>query len=203
MLKICRSTFKRFDGRAPIAALCVLCAVGLMTLACLNPTLTNTISGGANVPITPGTTDFILIQVINNSSFFLDAIVNVDVPGGGLTANLDTIFANIRPSGGNAGVVLPCPVDRVGLGDLNNLSSVGFSVGLTTADQVGIAWGQAPLVSGFNYECGDTIIFASINDANANGGVRIDAGVVDGAAQPVPVVDTFGTLEAVLTANGF
>lgn len=186
-----------------MAVLCVFSAAGLMTLACLNPTLTNTLSGGSNVPVAPGTSDFVLVQVVNNSSFFLDALVNVDVPGTPLTADLETLFANIRPSGGDVAVVLPCPVDRVGLGSLNNLSSVGFRVGVTTTDQVGIAWGQAPLVSGFNYECGDTIVFASINDANANGGVRVDAGVVSGAVQPVPAVDTFGTLESVLQANGF
>lgn len=179
-------------------------AVLLPQATCINPELVNTVSGGAVVPAAPGAEEFVVIQLINNSNFFLDALVSVDVPDpGSLIADIRSVFENIRPQGGDAAVVLRCPVDRVGLGSLSDPSSSGFRVGIAPQGKIGVAWGETPLVAGFNYDCGDTVLFVAINDATASGGVRIDAGVVSGAAQPVPAIDTFGTLEAVLTSNGF
>lgn len=192
-------------GALGIAAVLFLCATAALSVNCINPDLLNTATSGAAVPLAPGpANDFVMIQVVNNSSFFLDALVNVDVPdAAALTNNFETLFGNIRPNGGDAGAILRCPVDRVGLGDLDDLSSLGFRAGLTPIGKVGVSWGNTPLVSGFNYVCGDTILFVAINDASANGGVRIDAGIISGAAQPAPAVDTFGALDAILANNGF
>jgi len=175
-----------------------------LSLSCVNPNLINTATAGSLVPLAPGSQNFVLIQLINNSSFFLDGLVSVELTGGmPPDAQINTVFANIRPGGGDAAVVLECPVDRVGLGDLDDPSSPGFRVGLTPQGKTGVAWGRPPLVSGFNYSCGDAIVFVAINDPTSNGSVRIDAGVVSGASQPAPAIDTFGNLQAVLTSNGF
>lgn len=193
---------RRIGPPVGLAAL-FLCSTATLSVNCINPDLLNTATSGSVVPLAPGPgNNFVMIQVVNNSSFFVDALVSVDVPTT-LTNDLETVFGNIRPNGGDAAAILRCPVDRVGLGDLNDLTSVGFRVGASAAGKVGVAWGNAPLVAGFNYTCGDTILLVAINDASANGGVRIDAGVISGAAQPAPSVDTFGALDAILTANGF
>lgn len=196
---------RRVGPSAGVAAL-LLCATSTLSVNCINPDLVNTASSGAVIPLAPtAANDFVMVQFVNNSSFFVDVLVTVDVPdAAALTNDLETLFANVRPNSGDAAAVLRCPVDRVGLGDLDDLTSIGFRVGLTAdANKAGVAWGNTPLVSGFNFVCGDTVLFAAINDASAIGGVRIDAGIISGGAQPAPSVDTFGALDAILTANGF
>jgi hypothetical protein len=196
---------RRFGASAGIAAL-FLCTTSTLSVNCINPDLVNTASSGSVIPLAPtAANDFVMVQFVNNSSFFIDALVTVDVPDtAAMTNDLETLFGNVRPNGGDAAVILRCPVDRVGLGDLDDLSSIGFRTALTPgANKAGVAWGNTPLVSGFNFVCGDTILLVAINDANAIGAVRIDAGIISGAAQPVPSVNTFGALDAILTASGF
>jgi hypothetical protein len=159
----------------------LLCVTSTLSVNCINPDLANNASNGASVPLAPTAgNDFVMVQFVNNSSFFIDALVTVDVPdASALTNDLETLFGNVRPNGGDAAVILRCPVDRVGLGDLDDLTSIGFRTALTpVANKAGVAWGNTALVSGFNYVCGDTILLVAINDANAIGGVRIDAGIL-------------------------
>jgi hypothetical protein len=162
--------------------------------------------GFSSVPIAPGDTPFLMIKVINRSSTFtVDFLIQTETT----TVNGTTVgggeLRDIRSNGGDAALVVPCPVDRVGLGNLNDPNSTGYRVGFTgQTDKVEVPWNRNPLVSGFSYNCGDTIVFLVTDSQTDRGGVLVTTGLIGGASEmgPFSGPDTFEILEDLLRAEG-
>ena len=170
-----------------------------------------TISGcgtlvGSSVPTAPGDTPFVMIKAINQSSFVnVDFIIQTETTTAAGTTVGGGTLSDVRAVGGDAVLVVPCPVDRIGLGNLNDPSSTGLRISFPgSSDKTDLAWGQAPLVSGFSYNCGDTVIFLLVDDQASPGGVLVTTGLIGGATETGPFAgpDTFANLESVLRSEG-
>ena len=177
---------------------------GLAALAVLSGCGTGL--GGSSVPAAPGDTPFVMIKVINRSSFFtLDFLIQTEtITASGTTVGGGTL-RDIRSNGGDSALIVPCPVDRIGLGNLNDPNSTGFRVGGPgQIDKVDVSWGQAALVSGFSYNCGDTVLFMVVDSQSEPGGVLVTTGLIGGATETGPFSgpDTFEILEDLLRAEG-
>ena len=162
--------------------------------------------GGAGVPAAPGDTPFVMIKVINHSTFFaVDFLIQTETTTASGTTVRGGTLRNIRSNGGDSALIVPCPVDRIGLGNLDDPNSTGFRVGVPgAADKVDVSWGQAPLVSGFSYNCGDTVVFMVVDSQDNPGGVLVTTGLIGGATETGPFSgpDTFEILEDLLRAEG-
>ncbi|UCG31724.1 MAG: hypothetical protein JSU68_08645 [Phycisphaerales bacterium] len=162
--------------------------------------------GGSSVPAAPGDTPFVMIKTINRSSFVnVDFIIQTETTTAAGTTVGGGTLTDVRAAGGDEALVVPCPVDRIGLGNLDDPSSTGLRISFPgSADKTDLAWGQAPLVSGFSYNCGDTVVFLLVDDQNSAGGVLVTTGLIGGATEMGPFggPDTFANLEAVLRAEG-
>ena len=160
---------------------------------------------GSSLPIAPGDTPFVLIKVINRSSqFTIDFLIQTETTTTTGTVATSRELRNVRSNGGNAALIVQCPADRIGLGNLNDPESIGFRVGFPGQEKIGVAWGQAPLVSGFSYNCGDLVVFLATDSATEPSGVRIDTGLIGGASEVGPFTgpDTYENLEDLLRSEG-
>jgi len=140
----------------------------------------------------------VLVVVVNQSGQPITFLVTAEAPGAAESVELET-------SGGSdsLGVLFTCPVDRIGLGDLDDPESTGYYL-LYGDARLGMPWGENPLLWNVNYTCGDTIIFLARANANVPGGVSITTGVIDGSTQTGPFSgpDTFENVEDLLAAAG-
>jgi len=179
-------------------------AAGLVMLAVVSGCGTGLF--GSAVPAAPGDTPFVMIKVINqSSSFAVDFIIQTETTTASGTTVGGGTLRNVRSYGGDASLIVPCPVDRIGLGNLNDPNSTGYRVGVPgEADKVDVAWGQAPLVAGFSYNCGDTVLFMVVDSQTESGGVLVTTGLIGGATEvgPFSGPDTFEILEDLLRAEG-
>ncbi len=185
-------------GRLSARSKCTLALLGALCmiagqLGCLNPGFVNMV-GGSVFPTAPGDTNFVLVVVVNKSGVPITFVVTAEAPGAAGSTELETSGAS-----DSLGVMFTCPVDRIGLGDLDDPQSTGYFL-VFPDGRLGMPWGQFPL----NYTCGDAVVFLATADANAPGGVSITTGVVDGSTQvgPFSGADTFETVEDVLRAAG-
>jgi hypothetical protein len=180
----------------------VLAGLGLLVAAgCDNVGLVG-IGGGPSVPVAPGDTPFVLVRCVNASSqFTVEFLIEVDTPlaeqgaptGGELTVS----------PGGNSGQVFQCPVDRITLGSFTDEGAVGYRTSFPGGPQIDLVWDQDPLVSGFSYNCGDTVVFMAVDNTNMPGGVEIVAGLIGGADQTGPFSgpDTYENLLQLLASE--
>ncbi len=161
--------------------------------------------GPASVPVAPGDTPFVMIRCLNGSGIFaIDFLIQTESTTSSGLATGGGNLLNVRSNGGDASLILPCPVDRITLGNLNDPNAIGFRVGIPGQQKIEVVWAQDPLVAGFSYNCGDTVIFQAIDDQNSSGGILVSTGLIGGASQTGPFTgpDTFANLEALLLAEG-
>ncbi len=167
--------------------------------------LPGVVIGAATVPVAPGDTPFVMVRCLNSSSVFaIDFLIQTESTTSSGTVSGGGNLLNVRSNGGVASLILPCPVDRITLGNLNDPNATGFRVGIPGQEKIQVVWGQDPLVAGFSYNCGDTVIFLAIDDQNSSGGILVSSGLIGGASQTGPFTgpDTFANLEALLLAEG-
>lgn len=186
-------------GRVVAALLMLAPALG----SC-NPDLVNSLSGGSQVPLAPGSAPFVQVFVYNLTQLTtIDFLLTTD----GVSDTLTNIF----PLVGSAGVLYSCPTGRIGLGNLDDPESLtgAFAFGPTfigsSADlKVPIAFNQNPLVEGISYQCGDTIFIAASDDSRSSSGISFSMAVYSGAQQPpVSDIETFQVVQNVLLREGF
>ena len=120
--------------------------------------------------------------------------------------------STLRPiSGANdLGVLVDCPVVRIGLGeDLNRpTTSPGVFVG---AEEVGVGGIGVPAnvnpldSDAGNFDCGDTIVFQAVEANNTSGGVVVRSYVLDDEAFTTNVQgsDTFVNARSLLEETSF
>ena len=173
----------------------------------LNPSFVN-YSTGEVFPLAPGAASgFVLVRTVNRTQdldiefvvtserqiveFVVDAegeITSEEV----ITTSTETVFLQTYSGGlaNEVGILLDCPVSRVGLGeDLRYpFDEPGLFVGTTGEDLAqgfGVPGRVNPLdLAASNYACGDTIVFEVIYQAGAVGGVKVNTFVLSAADQP-------------------
>jgi hypothetical protein len=113
-------------------------------------------------------------------------------------------FQNISPQIGSAGILLRCPTNRIGMGDLDDPESLTAGTATNVAGvEVPISFGQFPLVEGVSYQCGDTIFIVAVDDSQSSSGISFGMGVYSGAQQgPVTDIETFQVVHNVLLVEG-
>jgi len=173
---------------------------------CLNPEFVNSLSGRAarsTVPLAPGDTPYVHILVINASALYqLDFQVAFTPAFQGF--NSVTIAV---PPETQEGVVLPCPVSQVGLGNPLDLTDPAIILNpVDGSNPINIPAGAFPLTlkSGENYDCGDTVVFTVVDDRTSGFGINISTGRVEGTTQTGPFSgpDTFEVLHLLLLSSG-
>ena len=94
-------------------------------------------------------------------------------------------------------------MDRIRLGSFTDEGAVGYRTSFTGGPSIDLVWNQDPLVSGFSYNCGDTVVFMAVDNANMPGGVEISVGLIGGADQTGPFTgpDTYENLLELLAAE--
>ncbi len=213
MTRACR------PNRAPSPALVGgLTASVLLLLAggCLNDEFFNQMSGGSLAPLAPGDTGFVVAHVVNaTSEFTLNVQIGFDAP----TFFPEPAFATLQgiESQSGRGIVLPCPLREVGLGDLEDPASDALTIIFPAEDDDGTGGGggggtdepgqiSAPaaafpvtLRDSVDFVCGDTVLFTVIDAPNAPFQVNVFTGRVDGSTQTDPAgPDTFANLQLVV-----
>lgn len=162
--------------------------------------------GRPSVPIAPGDTPFVMIRCINASGLFaIDFLIQTESTTTSGTTTGGGNLLNVRSNGGDSGLLVACPVDKIALGNVNDPDSTGFRVGIPGQEKIEVSWGaDGPLVAGFSYNCGDTVIFLATDDQNSPGGILISTGLIGGASETGPFQgpDTFENLEALLRSEG-
>lgn len=169
---------------------------------CLNPSFVNNVGGGGGVvPLAPGDTPFVQILVVNATESYI-----VDVTFGFTPAfegSNSLTVAGIMPEQ-QAGVVLPCPVTQLGLGDPSSLSTPAVVLTLADDSKVNIPAGAFPftVMGNEDFVCGDTVVFTVAESSTTGYGISISSGRVLGSTQTGPFSgpDTFAILEQLITA---
>lgn len=186
-----------------LAAACVLTA---SLSGCLNPTFVNSLSGGtarSAVPLAPGDTPYVHILVINASALYeLDFQVAFTPAFQGY----NSVTLAVPPET-QEGIVLPCPVSQVGLGDPLDLTYPAIVLNpIDGSNAINIPAGAFPLTlkSGENFNCGDTVVFTVVDDRTSGFGIAVSTGRVDGTTQTGPFSgpDTYEVLQLLLLSSG-
>jgi hypothetical protein len=209
---------------ATVATLMLL-VIGCSGEAWFSPSFLNLL-GGSVVPLTPGAaTDFVLVRCVNRTANPIEFIVTLErevvsdadvgeSDAGGeqadAPAQLEAKTFELQTFPGGAaneiGILLDCPVTRVGLGeDLNfPTEEPGLFIG-TTEDQLiqgyGVPGNVYPLDARVgNFACGDTLIFEVATALGVPGNVRVTTYVLAAADQPDTFSgpDTFGNARVFL-----
>ncbi len=167
------------------------CATGV-----LNPQFLN-LQTGAVFPVAPGDTEFVLVEVANQTrEKQVTFLLSVETADGPQTLELVT-----TPDLPTQAAVFSCPVARIGLGELGNLESSGIRITNPETGQFFEApWDRNPLTEGRSFLCGDTILFLATTDTSVAGSVVLTVGRIDGGAQAGPFsgADTFENLEEIV-----
>jgi len=187
--------------------------IGCNSTLFLNPAFVNSATGEV-FPLTPGDrAAFVLVRGNNTTQSAIEFVVTAErlVPDDDdpdvLNPVLETFRLLTQPTAqaNDLGVLLDCPVARVGLGE--NLdrpqTEPGLFVGATAvgAGGFGVPPNINPLSADFgNFDCGDTIVFQASTAGGAVGGVIVASFVLDDAGQPdVPSgIDTFVNARSLL-----
>jgi hypothetical protein len=177
-------------------------SLGLLPLAtgCLNPNLVNQVAGQF-YPTAPGDTPFLMVQVENYTQARLDVPIVYD---NGITTPTFYI-RDLNPLSYDTGVVLPWPVLRVAIGDLNNPVAPTISATYPNGATQSVPFGHPALQAGVDYQRGDTIIFLLTGNAQSGAYLSVSVGRIDAATQTGATqrADPFGVTELLLLQNGF
>lgn len=179
----------------------MLVALLPMTGGCLNPDFLNSTVGGY-YPTAPGDEPFVMIRVINETSAMLDIPIVYD---DGTTPTFTYIIRGLTPTGRDTGILLDWPILRIALGDLNNPMLPLILAYYPDGSSGAVAFGQAALEAGVDYDRGDTIIFHFTEDSRSAAYIRVSAGLIDGATQTGSFDrgDPFERLRLLMTSTGF
>jgi hypothetical protein len=175
----------------------------------LNPSFVNTFTGEL-FPFAPRPENgFVLVRVVNSTTENLTFIVTVErarmlSDETGTVNETDTInaFTTTGNQANESGILFDCfadnPITRIGLGEnLNNPDTeAGLLVGgfSDITEGFGVPPNINPLSSANgDFDCGDTVIYEAFESANAPGGFKVQAFVLDWETQPETAVrNTFG-----------
>lgn len=183
-----------FLGLAAVGLVLILIAAGC------NPIFWNQMSGGSFAPLAPGDTAFVLAHAVNDTRVSTTVVIGFDAPTW-VNQPITGTFFDIEPGTGN-GILIPCPVDEIGLGPLDDPSEMALQFSLPDGGQVTVPASAFPftLLNGVDYECGDTVLFTIIEDQNSVFGVTVVPSQIEGSTQTGPFSgpDTFSNLDAFL-----
>lgn len=184
----------------------ILAGTGCNATLWLNPAFVNR-STGEVFPLAPGDrSGFVLVRVTNASDTPIEFVVTAertevseDNPDETVvTAETYLLLVGTSQPANDLGVLIDCPVVRVGLGeDLDRPSTEpGMYIGAEAVGQggFGVPSNMNPLSSeAGNFDCGDTIVFQARTAAGTAGGVVAAAFVLDDEAFSGEIVgiDTF------------
>lgn len=207
------SMFPAISSRKRFVLLTVIAVVsagtwnGCNSALFFNPAFINSATGEI-FPLTPGDrAAFVLVRGNNTTQSSIEFVVSAErlVPDEDdpnvMNPVLVTYHLLTQPTAqaNDLGVLLDCPVSRVGLGEDTidqPQSEPGLFVGATAvgAGGFGVPPNINPLSADFgNFDCGDTIVYQASTAGGAVGGVIVASFVLDDAGQPDPPsgLDTF------------
>ena len=186
---------------------------GCSSTLLLNPAFVNSTTGEV-FPLTPGDrSGFVLVRVNNTTQNPIEFVVTaerlVPAPDDPTVTNQVTqsfrLLTQPTAQANDLGVLLDCPVARVGLGE--NIDRPGTEPGLFVgATAVGAGgFGVPPNINPLsadigNFDCGDTIVYQASEAGGAVGGVIVASFVLNAESQPaVPTgIDTFMNARSLL-----
>ncbi|UCG17147.1 MAG: hypothetical protein JSV19_03770 [Phycisphaerales bacterium] len=193
----------------------------------LNPAFVNYSQGGV-IPLTPGAaSSFVLVRLVNRTDNAIEFILTVereaivdpaedvgglsDVDEAEVRYEQETFRLSTFPGGltNEIGILLQCPVVRVGLGENLNFPTqdpgLYIGVGDLYSGQIvqgfGVPAGVNPLDSRVgNFACGDTLIFEVTEQTGVPGNVQVKTFVLPAATQPDTYTgpDTFNNARILL-----
>lgn len=178
----------------------------------LNPAFVNYSQGGV-IPLTPGAaSSFVLVRLVNRTDSAIEFILTVereavadplsdlgqvgDADEAEVRYEQETFRLSTFPGGltNEVGILLQCPLVRVGLGENLNFPTQdpGLYIGVDDGGQIvqgfGVPGGVNPLDSrAGNFTCGDTLIFEVTEQTGVPGNVKVKTFVLQASTQP----DTF------------
>lgn len=170
--------------------------ISLLASGCLNPELVNR-AMGTLYPVAPGDTPFLLVRVVNQTPATVDFVVTYD---DGSDQDQTVRFTDLTPEVGEDGILLPWPVFRLALGDLDDTAAGSITATFTDGLTVQVPFGRPALQAGTDYERGDTIIFNLTEDSRSSPFIRVSAAKIRGETQQGPFsrAETFETVELLL-----
>jgi hypothetical protein len=187
--------------RLRLIALAGLGGAAAVLFGC-NPNLGNLVGKSAG-PVAPGSAGLVLAHVVNATSSDAQVFVGFEAPlfFPQPIAGDFTILA-----GSEHGIVLPCPVRRLSLGELDDASADAIVLTLEDGGKVTLTSGAFPyqLQQGVDFNCGDTVLFTMIQDRTSASGITVRTSRSPGEGQTGPFSgpDTFRNLELLLQLTG-
>ena len=168
---------------------------------CLNPQFVNATTGRL-YPTAPGAQPFLAVRVINDTTATLDIPIVYD---DGTVPTFTYLIQGLTPTGRDTGVLLPWPIIRVAVGNLDNPLSAFILAYFPDGTTSGVMFGQAALQAGVNYNSGDTIIFHFVQDSRSSAYIRVQVGITSGASQQGPFAreNPYERLQILKTVTGF
>jgi len=186
----------------------------------LSPSFVNYAVGGV-VPLAPGeSSGFILVRAVNRTTNAIEFVVTVerevfaiqtfepDADDTGPTTELYTYHLQTFPGGltNEVGILIDCPVIRVGLGEDLNSPADGQGLIVGTGDEglvvgSGVPGNVNPLDSrAGNFSCGDTLVFDAIEVLGVVGNVKVNTFVLSAEGQPATFSgpDTFNSARSLV-----
>jgi len=198
-------------------ATCMMCVATLLVGAggcfdplILNPAFVNQFQGGL-FPFVPGrSNDLLLVRTVNTTNVTMRFLVTIERsrilssgPNGGAINESETteLFTTPGSKSNESGALFDCsaenPIARIGLGQNINRPDTEPGIFVGGVGDIEQGFGVPPNINPLSrdagdFKCGDTVIFEAFTSANAPGGFKIRAFVLDADTQPVNTArDTF------------
>ena len=189
-----------------------LAAVGCNNAMIFNPAFINQ-GSGEFFPLAPSErTGFILVRGNNSTNKAIEFLVTVeravDTDDDGTTEIVTESYRLFTPANARAndmGVLIDCPIVRVGLGE--NLDRPSTDPGVFINAQaagvggLGVPCNMNPLsADAGNFSCGDTIVFQAVEANNTVGGIRVGSFVLaaEDLATEIVGIDTFANARTLM-----
>jgi hypothetical protein len=185
--------------RLPACAGVVLFLLAACT-GCLNPKIVNSVTDNF-YPLVPGQEPYLLVRVINDTTATIDIPIVYD---NGVGSN-EYIILGLTPEMRETGIVLPWPVLRLAIGDLDDPFASGLIATLPNGNISAVPFGHDALVAGTDYDKGDGIIFYVTTDSRSQFYITVSIGLIDATHQPTQFTraDPFEAVRLILLLNGF
>jgi len=165
-----------------------------------NPVFVNQLTGGSVTPLAPGDQAHVLFHVVNDTDFDIDVYYGVDAPAWSAAPGLH--FFRPVQAGTERGVVIPCPVNEIGLGSLTDPAQAALDFTVPEGGKISVPASAFPftLVNGVDYVCGDAVLITIINARNSPFMVTVVPSRIAGSTQTGPFSgpDTFANLDRFL-----
>ncbi len=198
-------------------ATCLIGAVSLVAGAggcfdplIFNPAFVNQFEGGL-FPFVPGRkNDLLLIRTVNTTNVTMRFLVTIErtrilssgPDGGAINESETTELFTIPGSKSNeSGTLFDCsaenPISRIGLGENINRPDTEPGIFVGGVGDIEQGFGVPPNINPLSrdagdFKCGDTVVFEAFTSANAPGGFKVRAFVLDADTQPINTTrDTF------------